>query len=148
MKVIFKKSHKWGMLNKAINLWTGGYGYSHCEIVFDKVQNVKGKCFSAEPEDGRARWKTINYSDKSKWHVVELDKTLEEELEAYKFAKKIEGKRYDWVGIFLWFIIPISKQHDSKWWCSEICAKMIGIKQFRVHPNKLAKMLGAPKVEK
>ena len=150
MKVALYIADTGSMVDKLINLWTGLYGYSHSEIVFDMIPEEKGKylCCSSSPIDGEVRFERINIYSKH-WYVVDIPIKYEDEVKAYKEMKKLVGAKYDWKGIFLTFIFKwIDKQDDKKWWCSEICSYVLNKYYIsipiRIHPNKLAKLLKAP----
>jgi hypothetical protein len=40
----------------------------------------------------------------------------------------------------------MKKQKDDQWWCSEIVGYLLGVVDFRVTPNELAKLYGAKKI--
>ena len=155
MKVILYKSETGTMIDKVINLWTGLYGYSHCEIVFDKLythNEEKYMCCSSSPRDGQVRFEQININSRH-WEIIdvpEIDSIIKEK-EVFDFMSKMKGAKYDWKGIFLTFIFQwIHKQDNDKWWCSEICGFILnkfvdGDLKYRISPNQLAKKLGAPR---
>ena len=153
MKLAFYKASKGRLLDKAINLWTGLYGYSHVEIIFSN-----GEAFSSSPREGHTRFKNIKFSN-NKWEIIDLDIPKEKEEQIYLIAKKLEGKRYDWKGIFLHQFIgriigwitgdySIDKFQDkNKWWCSEITSFLLGLHNYRIHPNKMAKKFNVKRQE-
>lgn len=135
MKIAFYKSNKGTLLDWLINFLTGRYGFSHVELVFPTY--TKGNltlCFSASPRDNLVRFKYINLNTDS-WVVLDLPNI--DEKQTYKKTLDFLGKKYDYIGILFWFLIPLKKQANNKWWCSEITAKLIGIKNYRIHPNEL-----------
>lgn len=155
MKIAMYIASSGSLVDKAIDIWTGLHGYSHCEIVFDFIEKSDDDTFltySSSPRDGELRFNRIDMSS-GHWYLVDLPEIYSEkqELEIYNMLKKMEGAKYDWKGILLYFIFAfVHKQDDNKWWCSEICA--YAINQFinpnfkyRISPNKLAKKLKAPK---
>jgi hypothetical protein len=136
MKLAFYKSKYGNWADKGIDWWTGGHGYSHCEIVFSD-----GMSFSASQRDNITRFKDITYNEK--WDLVELD--IDEMTENIIRAKAegLQGKKYDWIGIVLHQGIFKGlylnfMQSDGKWWCSEICSYLLWEGNFRVDPNTLA----------
>lgn len=154
MKLALYKAAEGTPLDKAIDIGSGLYGYSHNEIVFDRLENGRdenGKylCFSSSPREGEVRFKYIDiYS--GKWHVIDLDDQYEWEDEAmiYQDSMQYIGAKYDYYGIFMWYILFwVKKQRDDQWWCSEIGAKQLGWENYRVTPNKLARHYGAPRGE-
>jgi hypothetical protein len=150
MKVILYIADTGSIVDKIINLWTGLYGYSHSEIVFDKFKTKDGKylCCSSSPIDRKVRFEYINIHT-DHWYVVDIDVDYETEVRIYNEMKSLEGAKYDWKGILFTFIFRwFKKQDDKKWWCSEICAYILNKycmpMRIRIHPNKLAKKLKAP----
>ena len=155
MKIALYKSETGTIVDKLINIWTGFYGYSHCEIVFDKIyghSDGKWMCCSADARTNEVRFKKIDIESRH-WLIIDIPEidTVEKEQQVFNLMKTIDGAKYDWKGIFLSFILPwFKKQDDKKWWCSEICAYVLNkfvneTFKFRISPNKLAKKLKAPK---
>lgn len=142
MKLAFYKASKGNFLDKAINVWTGCYGYSHCELVFDGIE--KNLCFSASQREGEVRFKFIDV-DSDNWVLIDLPFSHQQELDMYHATEEYVGKKYDFKGIFFWFILPIHKQSDDKWWCSEICLRVLGYSNYRLSPNGFAKNFNAPR---
>lgn len=150
MKLALYKAAEGTLLDKVIDLGSGLYGYSHCELVFDRiVPDVGGKsyCYSSSPREGECRFKYIDL-DSGKWEVIDLSDQFEWEDESIMFqdAKFFQGAEYDYYGIICWYVFAfIKKQKSSQWWCSEICARLLGWSDFRVTPNKLARHYKAPR---
>jgi len=152
MKVAFYIAESGNFVDKIINLWTGFYGYSHCEIVFENFGPTedyhKYLCCSAAPREGKVRFKEIDIYSKH-WHVIDLDDDINENT-AFDYVNKMIGAKYDWKGILLYFIFMfIKKQDKNKWWCSEFVGNFLNEfykpTKFRVSPNRLAKKLGLPR---
>jgi len=152
MKIALYIADSGSLVDKLINAWTGFYGYSHSEIVFESIDK-KGEteylCCSASPRAGKVRFTHIDLSS-GHWHLVDYRMPEFQEQNIYNDLKKLEGAKYDWKGIFLTFIFKwFNKQNDKKWWCSEICGyildEYIVHMNYRISPNKLAKKLKAPK---
>ena len=154
MKVALYIASTGSLVDKAIDIWTGLHGYSHCEIVFEQVVLPNDKdewlCCSSSPRDGKLRFNYIDIHSRH-WLLVDIPEvdTIEKEKEVYDYLKKIEGAKYDWKGIILFFIFAfMKKQDDKKWWCSEIVAfildKFAIPMKVRISPNKLARKLKAP----
>ena len=155
MKIALYVASTGTIVDKLIDVYTGLHGYSHCEVVFDKIyghQNDEYLCCSAAPREGKVRFKRIDIHSRH-WYIVDVPEidSPAKEREVYMFLKKLEGAKYDWKGIFLFFIFAfMKKQDDKKWWCSEVCGLVlhtfINTKQkYRISPNKLARVLHAPK---
>lgn len=66
MKLAFYKSVNGDTLDSLIDLWSGRYGYSHVELVFDRISTDKSKgnlCFSSSPREGKCRFKNIHLTN-------------------------------------------------------------------------------------
>lgn len=140
------KANKGTWLDKTIDLMSGKYGYSHVELAFDKVVKSDGSylCFSSSPREGKVRFKQIEITDH--WRVIDLDVSLEEEQRIYSMAFDYVGAKYDYYGIIFWYVFFwVKKQHDDRWWCSEIVSYLLDMEKYRKTPNELAKMFGAKK---
>jgi hypothetical protein len=105
------------LFDKAIRTWTQS-PYSHCELVTDD-----GLFLSSSPRDGGVRAKRQEV-DSSKWDFIPLPYTDQSEI-IKKFYKEC-GKEYDWKGIIGTQIFHLGIQSDTKWFCSEICAYLLG----------------------
>jgi hypothetical protein len=128
-----------------VNLATGRYGYSHIELVFSS-----GASFSASPREGSCRFKDINIDDTQTWVVLELDQKIynsEFEAEAWREAVRLNGKEYDWAGIFLNQALPFGIDNKDKWWCSEVAMWLLRCDPFKVSPNEVAIKFGVPSLE-
>jgi len=139
MKIAFYKAEKGNIIDKLINLWTGMYGYSHVELVFSD-----GSSFSSSPREGCVRFKKIDMND-DKWVFVdlEIDKLVESKMRMQ--ALNFIGRKYDMFGIIFCFIIPINKQSNDKWWCSELISFILKWNDYRIDPNTMAKRFKLPK---
>ncbi len=91
--------------------------HSHCEVVVD------GICYSSSSADGGVRKKQIDL-DSGRWYIIDLPKADAET--ALKVFEECETFKYDWTGVVR-FIIPFLKQKPNQMFCSEICARMLGI---------------------
>lgn len=113
MKIAFKKGiTPWDW---AIRLFSGG-SYSHCEIIFSD-----GYFFSARP------FSRVSYTHRritSRWDVIDIPCTIEEEEAIRKWCDGELGCGYDWLGI-LRFLFDEVRPSDNRWFCSEICAAVL-----------------------
>ena len=65
-------------------------------------------------------------TDKYEYIDIGYIKLLPYQLESIKnFIIDQKDKKYDYMGIILSQVIPINIQHDSKWFCSELCVKLL-----------------------
>ena len=101
-------------MDKVIRWWTRS-PYSHCEIVID------GIWYSSSPRTGKVRAATI-YPKENHWDFIELLCTAEQKQIMVRALESQLGKPYDYLGIFLSQVIPLSIQDPTKWFCSEICS--------------------------
>ena len=100
--------------------------HSHCEIVVD------GICYSSSSTDGGVRSKKIDLTT-GRWDVIDLP--VADAEYAIKEFKKCETFSYDWTGVAR-FVLPFLKQKPNQMFCSEICAKMLGIPDgFKLFPG-------------
>jgi hypothetical protein len=106
---------------KAICWWTASDFY-HCEIVF-----TCGLSFSASPSENKTRFKTIDYKNTSDWILIPLPFDAKTEEEIFKFCCDETNCGYDWAGIFLTQIIPLSIESRTRWFCSEIGMRALQI---------------------
>ena len=151
MKLALYKAAEGSLLDKAVDIGSGLYGSSHCEIVFDHINSDadgQSLCFSASPREGKCRFKWIDLNSGS-WYVIDLNDQFEweDKMMAFQEAKFLNGRKYDYYGIFFWYILPIKREKTNRWWCSEVVAKLLGWVKYRVTPNKLARKYGAPRGE-
>ncbi|SRR6056297_625945 len=111
--------------------------YAHSELIFPD-----GKSFSASGWDNRVRFKQINYSHPQWWDFYHLPYVSIRDLNLiHQKAKAIDGCKYDFRGVFYWFIIKNKfKQDMNRWWCFEACSWALGQYPYRVS--------GVPMLEK
>ena len=116
-------------------------------MVFDRIETEEN-WFSSSPREGKCRFSKI-VPKKGHWEILDLrDVTLPEEVTIYNVARSLEGKRYDYFGIIFWYVFFfVKRQHDNKWWCSEVVGYLLGHKDFRITPNELAKYYYVPRSE-
>lgn len=145
MKLLFYKGMKGNLLDKLICIWTNGV-YSHVEFVFNETKE-SWICFSSSPRENKVRFKEIK-KDNEKWLEIDITKLKLNYDKMYEFAKSQEGKKYDYISIFFTFLLPLNLEAKNKWFCSEICSKLLleGGCNFRepphkIHPNKLYKLI-------
>lgn len=128
-----------------VNFYTGGYGYSHVELVFSNDLS-----FSASPREGECRFKDIDIYKEDTWVVVPLSETrYNQNIEAlaWEEAHRLAGKKYDWKGILLNQVMHLGIDEPDKWWCSEVAMWLLRSFPFKISPNEAAKRFGAPSLE-
>lgn len=141
VRLAFYKSRYGNFIDKIINWWTGGYGYSHCELVF-----TDGSSFSADSRTNKTRFTAGIDWNEEKWEFIDLPEydSFGENLLKLK-AVSIDGLGYDWTGIFFHQFLPLSWQSEDEWWCSEACLWLTDKHPYRVNPNVAAINLGLPR---
>lgn len=116
MKVIFYKG-KGGLFSRLIR-WFKKTPYSHCEIVFSNM--LCGT--SSEHYDGVVCYLLKQPINLKEWDIIEIECDPHEEyLVQNVFCVEEYNCGYDWLGIILCQIFPWGRQHQEKWFCSEIC---------------------------
>lgn len=126
----------------AIDFVTGRYGYSHVELIFSD-----GMCFSSSPREGKCRFKFISDIETSgHWNIIDI-KTTHKEKTVYENCKKIDGKKYDWMGIFFHqsLIYPslqnrFGYEDPDKYWCSEAIQTVLSRTKTKISPNIMAQL--------
>lgn len=123
----YRKPTKNKLMHRAIRWWTKSH-YSHVQI------RVAGTWTSAEQEG------VIEFKYSKEEHAYDrLDYTLECTEEAFakylEFHEDVLGAKYDYTGIVLSQILPLSVDNPNRWFCSEVVTKIL-------------KILGDPKVTK
>jgi len=118
----------------AIRLATRGT-YSHVELIPGSITlGDTATCLSASGRDGGVRSKRILLKPTS-WDLVPLDIAHKP---AAQFILARIGARYDYKGILLSQLVALGRHSETRWFCSEIVAAALGIKNpHRVSPQML-----------
>lgn len=139
MKIAFKKADK-GLLDWTITKWTGG-PYTHCIMIFNDTS-----VFEAAPFKG-CHWKASFIYDLSYDYLI-LNLSDEEETTIKSFCNKVNGRGYDWTGVLLSQIIPLSIDEPKRFYCSELITKclhkiglLLDIKPTATNPANLIRLL-------
>lgn len=149
MQLAFYKAAVGTPWSKAIAWWTKG-PYSHVEIVFSRKHSTvyvqehdwPGQpCFSSAENDGGTRFKYLDINP-AQWDTIPVPG---DEAPAWLAAEQLLGAAYDWRGI-LDFVFPWEKENSSKFFCSEVCIKILKqqglltkLTNPQTSPNALAK---------
>lgn len=137
MKVAFYKGRK-RLFNRVTSWWLRG-PYSHCEIVFDEIEQGS-VCASSSFMDGGVRVKVIAL-DPEHWDVIDV---AGDAAFANLWWREHEGMHYDTLGL-LGFVARIVKQDKRRWFCSEAVAAMLQIPDpWRFDPCTLHAALTRP----
>ncbi len=108
-------------------LWTRSK-YSHVELVID------GVCYSASGRDGGVRSKVIkNLNTSGRWDIYEV---LIDKQFALNFFRAVNGLGYDYLGVAK-FVLPWIPEPESRWYCSELVAAMMGTTNDNKSPQEL-----------
>lgn len=111
--------------------------FSHCEIAV-KTGNLRFTCYSSSIRDGGVRMRIMPLPA-DKWTLIPLGNSPDLYQRIRQIFKEEAGKPYDWQGA-LGIILPF-RQRGKKWFCSELCAQMIGLPEsWRYSPNNLASL--------
>ena len=120
------------LTDKLIRHWLRG-PYSHCELVFELVDNGPSLCISSSPRDGGVRSKRIMLDSES-WDIVAVDADV---AAAWAWAAEHAHEGYDLMGLIGFAWRPESGE-QNKWFCSEAVAAMLGYPQsWRFDPDLL-----------
>lgn len=104
-------------VDKAIAWWTNSK-YSHVELI------CCNEWYSTSPRDLRVRKKLIQPTE---GHWDYLDVSIDP-LYLDEFFSLTQGRKYDWTGIWFTQFLPIGWHRKSRYFCSEWCAMVLGIK--------------------
>jgi len=119
MKIAFKKNGK-SLTSKFIMWWTNSI-YYHCELVFEDKTAFSSDIDSITKIG--TRWITFDYDnyDVNQWEVYNLSINTNDEMKIKEWCKNEENCFYDFIGMLLTQMIPLSFQNPSWWFCSELC---------------------------
>ena len=117
MQIAFYKASRGNWVDKGLAITTLSI-YSHCEIVFSD-----GVAASASLRDGGVRFKRISFGDK--WNVYDLHLPASQEQVARAFFNMHEDAKYDLIGA-LGAGLRLDIGDATKFYCSEICALVVG----------------------
>lgn len=124
------------LVDRLIRTWLRG-PYSHCELVFELVDDAPSLCISSSLRDGGVRSKRI-WLDSESWDLVPVDAGIEA---AWAWAAEHAQEGYDLPGLagFVW---RPEVGNQTKWFCSEAVAAMLGYSQpWRFDPCALHSVL-------
>ena len=122
------------ILDSAIRLATRGV-YSHVELIpGDAVFGRKQPCLSSSGRDGGVRERSMVLQPEN-WDLV----TLPVEADGpCGFIRNHIGARYDYTGILFSQVLGFGRHSANRWFCSEICAAALGLRDpQRVSPQLL-----------
>ena len=114
--------------------------YIHVEIVFPGP--CYDNCFSSRGRDKPkgVNFKKINFSHPDRWDFLTVGGV--DIIDLRKECVRYVGCKYDWKGaIWLGTFPGLKRQNPKKWFCSEICRKVLNIKPTFVTPWRMFKEL-------
>ena len=150
-----------GLGNIAIRLRLSSI-YSHSELIFEPKDRVREFmpdgtmhdldhspwCFSSSAIDIMPEWSPIRAGrkggcrfkriklDLDNWDLLEIPYDINE-IRTARLATKLQGKMYDWQGIFGYLAWPIPDKAD-RYTCSEAIAEVLEcLEPFRYNPPVL-----------
>lgn len=121
VKIAFRYADK-RIFARLVCLWRGGDS-AHCEVVEETSQPGVYTCLSASWLDGGVRIKRMSLPA-SKWRVYTVHSTED----IYPWAARNVGKKYDWFGL-LGFVLPRIRGKKQSYFCSEVGAEIIGLRE-------------------
>lgn len=140
MRMLYLASYKgtqagWhGLVNRAIRFFTKSI-YSHSEICFGDPFAGPVNCLSSTGLEGGVRIKCMQLNP-GKWDLIALPSV--DESAAWNFLADNIGRPYDLLGCVRSVLPFVSGEHPRKWFCSEVCAAIIGhAEPWRLHPGVL-----------
>ncbi len=105
--------------------------FSHVELVRMRPTWPLREAISASGRDGGVRIKPISFRA-DQWQFLHLMDWVAED--AWVRAEAHLGASYDYRGILLSQALPLRRHAADKWFCSELCAHALGLRE----PHRLA----------
>ena len=123
-----------GLINRVIRFFTKSE-YSHSEICEGDPLAGPVNCLSSVGSEGGVRLKHMQLSP-DKWDVIALPNVPARMF--WEFFRANRGYSYDFIGCVRTVLPFVSREHKTKWFCSEVCAEIIGhTEPWRMHPGVL-----------
>ena len=121
-----------GLIGNALIRWWTGSQYSHCELVVD------GICYSSSLMDKGVRKKVIDLKPEN-WDLVDLPSYLAPGVLEYFELTKCQ--KYGWLDLIRSQIFNTASDEEGTSFCSEWCAKAIGIPSPTIYSPKTLHLL-------
>lgn len=121
-----------GLIGNALIRWWTGSQYSHCELVVD------GICYSSSLMDKGVRKKVIDLKPEN-WDLVDLPSYLAPEV--LEYFERTKGQKYGWLDLIRSQIFNTASDEEGTSFCSEWCAKAIGIPSPTIYSPKTLHLL-------
>ena len=132
----FKGTHEgWkGLFNRVTRFFTKG-PYSHSEICVGHPFDGAVLCVSSVGTEGGVRGKVMQLS-REEFDILPLPTVYAQQV--LNFLNEHKGQPYDLIGTVRSVLPFVSHEHETAYFCSEVCATIIGLKEaWRYHPNLL-----------
>ena len=127
------------LMDWAVRIATRGQ-YSHCEIAVKHGFTDDYHCYSASLRDGGVRSKTM-LLPADKWDLIPI-RDAETHEKVWALYQTTQGAKDDYIGA-LGVVLPV-RQVAQRWFCSEWCAKALGLGQpEKYSPQALADLFQA-----
>ena len=112
--------------NKVVR-WSTRSKYSHCEAIFSLAELEETVlCHSSSSRDGGVRSKDVLLRS-DYWDLVHLPLCFFDRNRAERLLTQSAGALYVYPGILLSHVFSLNRHSESRWFCSEFCAALIGI---------------------
>lgn len=122
-----------GLFNKTVRFFTKSI-YSHSEISVGNPFDGSVLCVSSVGTEGGVRGKVMQLNPE-KWDIVPLPVYPQQVI---SFLDANKGKPYDAIGCVRTILPFVSKEHETKYFCSEVVAEIAGYPEpWRMHPAVL-----------
>jgi hypothetical protein len=109
--------------------------YSHSEICVGNPFEGAVLCISSVGTEGGVRGKVMQLDPKD-WDVLPLATVYPQQV--LNFLEQHRGEPYDLIGCVRSVLPFVGREHPTKYFCSEVCATVIGIQDpWRMHPGVL-----------
>ena len=135
VRLAFHKGRKFPkrgwLLSGIIKMFIGRF--SHVELNFpmsDTEMGFPGLSFSSRGSERKrelrgVHWKRIKYSHPDRWVFAYIPMTTSKIGYLRLICNKFIGKKYDVLGAVVWCGLRLRAERKSKWWCSEICGRVL-----------------------
>lgn len=120
-----------GKLFDRLIRWVTKSIYSHVAII------INNDCYEADSWSGRVIKRLWQYNP-ANWDLFSVPDTDVQSVA--EFLSDKVGHRYDYLGV-IGFVFPWQPQVKSWWYCSELAAAAIGLKDISLSPGKLADII-------
>lgn len=122
------------LLDKLICWWMNG-NYFHSEVIL--AENADGTYTIASSVPGTGVRTAVNQSlPAADWDIVEGPGDV---TAATAWFQAHDGEAYDWLGLFGFFLRPLTLLTRKKWWCSNADLASVGMTSsaWRFDPNSM-----------